>query len=118
MTMDMDAPRKKRAVDTSNGDARRAIADLVQQLEPMRTKIAIVSARSSRTHTSAERTELLDQCDEVARACRDARVELLDRLIDAPFKVVSHSRVADVEKTIDNLEAAVTAAKRQLSLPN
>ena len=67
----------------------------------MRTKVAIVSARTSRTHSSAERTELLAECDEVARACQDSRIELLDRLIDAPFKVVSHSRVADVEKAID-----------------
>ena len=118
MTMDMEAPRKKRAVDNSNGDARRAVADVVRRLEPMRAKVAIVSARTSRTHSSAERTELLAECDEVARACQDSRIELLDRLIDAPFKVVSHSRVADVEKAIDNLEAAVIAAKRQLSLPN
>jgi hypothetical protein len=52
----------------------------------------------------------------VVGVCRAARVALLERLIDAPRKVVAHSRVTDVEKALDNLEAATTAALKCLQV--
>lgn len=75
--LDMESARKRRVMDTSSG--------------------ALITARAERPLSSEDRRNLCKQCEEVAGVCRDARVALLERLMDAPRMVVSHSRVSDAE---------------------
>jgi hypothetical protein len=105
-----EEPRKRRVIDTSAGDARRAVADAVRSLQPLREQVALIAARAERPLAAAERQRLCQQCENVERICQEVRVALRERLMDAPHKVVSHSRVTDVEKALDNLEAATSAA--------
>jgi hypothetical protein len=77
---------------------------------------AVAGGRAERPLPVAEGQKLLRECEEVVGVCRAARVALLERLIDAPRKVVAHSRVTDVEKALDNLEAATTAALKCLQV--
>jgi hypothetical protein len=51
---------------------------------------------------------------EIAVICQEARVKLLLNLMDAPRKVVGHSRVSDVEKALDNLDAATSDTPSRL----
>lgn len=48
---------------------------------------------------------LRKECVSIRSALQEARLQLLTQLMDAPTKVTANSRVVDVEKAIDNLEA-------------
>lgn len=99
--------KPRRNVDHTAGDARRAVADVIARLEPLRSKVAVIYARTQRHCSEAEKKAMSDESREIKRAVEDARVELIDRLMDAPRKVLAHSRVADAERALDNLEVAI-----------
>lgn len=106
--------QKKRVTDKTNAEARRAVIEIGRRLGPMRERIAMIDAHAQRGVSDPLRGNLIDECLEITESFREARVDLLCNLIDAPARVTSHSRVADLEKAIDNLESAVAGAKAKL----
>jgi len=115
VTVDEGRPVKRRQVDTTNKDARIAVRAVVRALEPLRSRTALIAASALHGVTESERQSLLAECGEIAAGCREARQSLIIGLMDAPRKVAGHSRVLDVEKAIDSLEAAVEQARSSLS---
>lgn len=97
--------KQKRIVDTSNAEARRAVAGVVRRMAPWRLDIAQMNAIVARPMRGAERTRCLSACTEIGKGVADARIMLIESLIDAPRKVLAHSRIADVERALDGVEA-------------
>jgi hypothetical protein len=48
---------------------------------------------------------MLDQCALIRGQLTEARTELILRLADAPQRVSGHSRVVDVERALDGVDA-------------
>jgi hypothetical protein len=111
-----DLERKGRVVDHTSRDARVAIASVVNRLEPHRSRVAVIYAKTQRPVSDAERATLREECKAISDAIQRARVELIEELIDAPRKVLAHSRVADAERALDNLEAAVARCQKLLEV--
>ena len=108
-TDDLELPEGKRSrvVDYSTRDARHAVADVVQRLGPLRSRLALIYARTQRSLSETERAAMEAECQEMTITLHEARVGLLDNLIEAPRKVAGHSRVTDAERAIDNLDDAL-----------
>ena len=97
------ARKKRRVMDRSGAEARRAIADTVARFSPWRFDLARFAARAERHFSAAERQAMLRRCAEIERQMLAARAELDAGLADAPRPVAGHSRVVDVEKALDNI---------------
>lgn len=110
-----ELPRKRRAMDTSNGDARRAIAETLAQFGAWRVDLATYAALAERRFSAADREKMLARCAAIEAELLAARTELIVGLAEAPQKVAGHSRVADVEKALDNIEQGVTALRAKLT---
>ncbi|MEO7223255.1 MAG: hypothetical protein ABIY37_12345 [Devosia sp.] len=54
---------------------------------------------------------LLVDCSAIQDAIRAARADIIEQLVDAPAKVAGHSRVSDVERAFENLEASLDACR-------
>jgi hypothetical protein len=106
---------KRRVMDTSNGDARRAVADTLAQFNAWRLDLATYSALAERRFSAAEREKMLARCAAIEEELLAARTELIVSLAEAPQKVAGHSRVVDVEKALDNIEAGVAALRAKLT---
>jgi len=105
-----DAPTARK-VDTSAREARLAVSEIAARLEPLRARIALINAKAERHFSTTERADLIAECDAIRAASAAARTDLISNLMEAPRKVAGHSRVVDIEKAIDSLEAAIDAAK-------
>src|SRR3569623_2152698 len=104
-------PRPKRKVDTSGREASLAVAEIAARLEPLRARIALINAKARRDLSNGERKDLVAECDAILAVATAARADLISNLMEAPRKVAGHSRVVDIEKAIDSLEAAIDAAR-------
>jgi hypothetical protein len=107
-------PRKRRVVDTSNGDARRAIQATLDLFPGWRADLAAFDARVERNYTAADRELMLQRCRAIGDGVQAARVSLIESLMDAPPRVVGNSRIADVERALDDIEAAVRRLRKRL----
>ncbi|RYE09510.1 MAG: hypothetical protein EOP22_08575 [Hyphomicrobiales bacterium] len=115
--MDMqeqEVERPRRKTDTSNAEARQAIADTVSRFPAWRSDLAQYAVIAERRFSTAERQRMLDRCEVIMREVQEARVALVMGLMDAPRMVAGHSRVSDVEKALDGVEASVNALRRRL----
>lgn len=108
-----ELPRRK--VDTSNADARRAIAETLARFPAWRDDLARFAVVVERRFTQAERETMLARCTDIATQVQNARVALLETLIEAPQLVASHSRVSDVEKALDGVETTLSSIRRKLT---
>ena len=115
MELNSEPPKKRRGMDTSSGDARRAVAQTLSQFGPWRLDLAQFMAHVERGISSAEREKMLARCAAIEQELLEARTELIVSLAEAPQKVAGHSRVVDVEKALDNIEAGVTALRAKLT---
>ena len=97
-------------------EASAAISDIVEGLEPLRTKLAFIGAKSSRSRTASEGAVLLQECLWIESSIAEARTLLVLRLMDALAVVSGHSRVLDVERAIDSLERCLNETLRCLEL--
>ena len=109
-----DEPRKRRVMDTSNAQARQALADVLTRFGEWRDEIARMQARMERRYSDADRADMLGRCAAIEDGLMAARTELLLTLADAPQRVAGNSRVVDVERALDNIETAVKAVRRKL----
>ena len=94
--------------------ARVAIADVAASLAALHNRAVFISARARHTGSVALHVQLLRECDDIEQAIRSARAELILRLMDATEKVAGHSRVVDVERSLDSLERALVDARKAL----
>lgn len=106
---------KRRVMDTSNGDARRAVAETLAQFGPWRLDLAQFMAHVERGISSSDREKMLARCRAIEDELLAARTELIVSLAEAPQRVAGHSRVVDVERALDNIEASVTALRAKLT---
>jgi hypothetical protein len=102
-----------RVMDRSNRDAARAIAEIVSVIGDWREEAALMQAHLRFRHTLNERQR--ERIREIDAGIMELRTELIVRLADAPQKVAGNSRVVDVERALDNIEAAVTALRAKLA---
>lgn len=100
------SPRTVSVAVADGREARAAISDVVDRLEPLRNRAIFIGAKV-RHATRQERPKLAEECRRIELAIGDARTELIIRLMDAPPSVAGHSRVLDVEKAIDSLERSL-----------
>jgi hypothetical protein len=94
--------------------ARAAIADVAADLAVLHGKVAFIAARARHPESSGSRSQLVNECGRVEDAVLAARTELIVRLMDTPPSVAGHSRVVDVEKSLDSLERALAEARSAL----
>lgn len=115
-----DQEKKKRETSASIAEAREArtaIADIIAACGPLRDRLAMITFKAQRRLNEAERAHLLEECAEIQTAVQESRTALLLALMDASRAVLSNSRVADVEKALDNLEAGLVTAQASLRKP-
>ena len=108
---------RKRAVDHTNRDARVAIGPTIDLCQAWRTEIAQIGAKAGRPFFSDDHYRLLRRCDEIGAQIRGARTSLTIELVEAPIKVRSHTRIVDLEKALDNLEATLETVRGRLVRP-
>ena len=94
--------------------ARSAVADVAARLSALHGRAQFIAASALYAHSTPSHAKLFAECDEIEKAIGDARTQLIVNLMDAPPKVAGHSRVIDVEKSIDSLERALSEARRAL----
>jgi hypothetical protein len=107
-------PRKRRVMDTSNRDAREVIADVLGRFADWRQALAHFQARAERGFSASERADTLERCAQIEAELMAARTGLILSLADAPRQVAGNSRVVDVERALDNIEAAIAALRAKL----
>jgi hypothetical protein len=106
--------RKRRIVDTSNGDARRAIQATLALFPSWRADLAAFAVRVERNYSASERELMLQRCRAISDGVQSARVSLIETLMDAPQRVAGNSRITDVERALDNIDAAVRQLRERL----
>jgi hypothetical protein len=114
MELNTELPRKRRVVDTSNGEARRAVQATLAQFNAWRLDLARFAALAERRSDETGRAKMLQRCGEIERELLEARTELIIGLANSPRKVSGNSRVVDVERALDNVEAGLTRLRSQL----
>ena len=70
---------------------------------------------AERRFTEADRKAMLERCAAIEGELMMVRTDLIVGLADAPQKVAGNSRVVDVERALDNIEAAVEALRQKLT---
>ncbi len=94
--------------------ARSAIAEVASRLSTLHGRVRFITASALHARVARSYEKLLAECDEIGKAISEARTELIVNLMDAPSRVAGHSRVVDVEKSLDSLERALSEARRAL----
>jgi hypothetical protein len=92
-----------------------AISDVVQRLDPLHREVAFIAAKARLLRSDTERVALLRQCEKAAHTAVQLRAELIVQLMDSAPSVTGHSRVIDLEKSIDTLERAIGETRTALS---
>lgn len=105
----------RRTIDRSDQIARAALADALTHFPKWRDDVARFAISAERTR---DPTLMLARCDEIAREIAAVRSDLILDLAEAPQRVSGHSRVVDIEKALDNIEAALNDVRARLSRPS
>ena len=74
-----------------------------------------VQTRADRPSGGRERRMMLERCAGIEAELRAARTELIIELGEAPQAIAGHSRVSDVERALDSIEAALADIRHRLS---
>jgi hypothetical protein len=107
-----DAPR--RASNNTDQLAREALADAFSHFPQWRSDVARFEMTADRVARDADRQPMRSRCEEIEREITDVRTELILNLAEAPQQISGHSRVVDIEKALDNIEAALRDVKERL----
>ena len=99
---------------TASRHARKVLADVVERIGPLRNRAIFIGARAPHAQTAAERQMLLAECREIGGIIQLTRTELIVRLMDVPRAVAGHSRVLDIEKSLDSLERGLAETRAAL----
>ena len=83
---------------------REAIEPTLTHFNAWRSDLASFAVRAERHYGDRDRQKMLERCAAIEEELRAARTDLIIELAEAPRAVAGHSRVADVEKALDNIE--------------
>lgn len=111
----MENQPKRRRMDTSGKEARHVVEGVLQQFAGWRNDLARYAARADRRLADTDRHAMLARCASISAELMAVRMELLRELAGAPARVAGHSRVVDVEKALDGVEAQAAELRRRLS---
>jgi hypothetical protein len=93
---------------------REAIEPTLTHFNAWRSDLASFAVRAERHWGEGDRQAMLARCAAIEEELLAARTELILELAEAPQVIAAHSRVTDVEKALDNIEAALEDIKRRL----
>lgn len=91
-----------------------AIADIVGRFAAWRYALTLMAAKLARPHSGDEWHTMREQCRNIRRQLTEAHTDLLVSLAEAPAAVSGHSRVVDVERALDGIEAMLDGIERSL----
>lgn len=94
--------------------AMLVLSNVVGRFGAWRSELAIIASRVARPHSEAERVAMRTACVRIATQVSDAHAEIIIGLAGAPQSVRGHSRVVDVEKALDGVEASLEDLRDQL----
>lgn len=100
--------------DNPNIVVREALEPALTHFNHWRSDLASFAVRAERQFGDSDRQKMLERCAAIEEELLAARTDLIIELAEAPRAVAGHSRVADVEKALDNIEAALRAIERRL----
>lgn len=106
--------KRSRVVDQTNKLARISVADVIGKMTPWRRQLAQMHAAAARPMSKSDCERYLKTHSEIVAGVAEARTVLIASLMDAPPKIAGHSRVADVEKALDGVEAQLAQLQAQL----
>lgn len=98
-----------------NAVVREALQPTMSQFSGWRSDLASFAVRAGRHAGDRDRRAMLARCAAIEDELREARTDLILELAEAPRPIAGHSRVADVEKALDNIEAALRDVRGRLS---
>lgn len=93
---------------------REALAPTLTHFRDWRSDLARFAVRADRHAAGVDREAMLARCAAIQAELQQARTDIILELADAPRAIAGHSRVADVEKALDNIEAALADVRRRL----
>jgi hypothetical protein len=88
------------------------LAETVARFPAWRQRSAFMAAAAARP--TGDTTRLTRDCAEIHAEVLAARTHILAELADTPPELAGHSRVVDVERALDSVDAAVTEVERRL----
>lgn len=97
-----------------NHVVRDALEPTMAQFNGWRSDLASFAVRADRHAGDRDRRNMLERCAAIEEELRAARTDIILELAEAPQAIAGHSRVADVEKALDNIEAAVRDVRGRL----
>ncbi len=106
---------QRRTIDRSDQVARAALADALTHFPRWRDDVARFAISADRKRDPGP---MLSRCEEIAREIAEVRLELILNLADAPQRVAGNSRVVDIERALDNIEAALRDVQARLTRTN
>ena len=97
-----------------NHVVRDALEPTMAQFNGWRSDLARFAVRADRHDGDRDRRRMLERCTAIEEELRAARTDIIIELAEAPQMIAGHSRVADVEKALDNIEATLKAVEHRL----
>ena len=98
--------RKKRVTNNSVAEARRVVTPTLSLFGPWRGAVALMSAARSGAGDH-ERAAMSVRCGTIRVEIQLARNELTERVRALPPKAASSTRVTDVLRALDSIEATL-----------
>ncbi|MEO7223654.1 MAG: hypothetical protein ABIY37_14390 [Devosia sp.] len=101
-------------IENPNMIVRGALEPTLTHFNAWRSDLASFAVRAERHALDRDRRAMLERCAAIEAELLEARTDLILELGEAPRAIAGHSRVADVEKALDNIEATLGDIRRRL----
>lgn len=94
-------------------DVTEILAQTMARFPQWRERCAFMSAMAERP--AMDRTRIARDCEAIRSEVLAARTDIIFALADAPQRLAGHSRVVDVERALDSVDAAISQVERRLN---
>ena len=102
------------AITSSDQQVRAALADALTHFPAWHDDLARLEVRTARGVAARDLNAMATRCGEISREIAELRSDLIFLLADTPQAIAGHSRVVDIEKALDSLEAKLAGVQKQL----